>query len=595
VSETPSGPGPESEQPEEVAGDAEEQRPDDGAPGAEYADNGYRTDEHGNRLFVSKYTGEEAHVVNRENQQDVRNQLEWYEDELGKKGAGSKEVRALLDDFVRQGLAFERINKDPDDPEKQRHYFGINKRAGEWYRQAEDTYRTLYESERKPGERKQPDRKQRVEQARDDVHRATEQPDSAEPAPGEDASDEPIYDAEAEADGGDAEAEANGGGNDSGDDGGEKDAAPDGGENDSGGENGDRELTAEEMGEFDDTQPVGETMFGHTQHKIRSKEYAEEVRPYYDQGLEHLITSDAPPEKFDQLLADAGRHKIGEVLPDWHEDWVKRLEEAKGKEGEEAGEGPEEETTAEEQERLAGEYYRDHFGEGWDNLSQATKNAFGPNGLRALNPDSREAALKSNPVYRAGQRVHAAFKPLIDNAPDDTAKQELVRRRDEAVTEAQNTTKEAWETAADMLSAAAVGKTAERAINKGLPQAKLFAEAMHEALETSKPFRVDNKGGLARRHKNRGPRVIERWYAANGQDKVMILERRRRSNGELISQTTFATKDPILGAILKSPPKELRSRVEEIRSRDKLIMAKESTAIGKRLGGGGLEDYIDIS
>lgn len=108
------------------------------------------------------------------------------------------------------------------------------------------------------------------------------------------------------------------------------------------------------------------------------------------------------------------------------------------------------------------------------------------------------------------------------------------------------------------------------------------------------PFvEVKNGGFFHWDKKNRGPRVIERYYrsADPNNNNMVVLERRRRRGGELVSQTVFTTERPIRqrrGHEL--PPREVRAQVDQIRIQDSQGMRGDKSYLIRERPG----DYIGV-
>jgi hypothetical protein len=85
------------------------------------------------------------------------------------------------------------------------------------------------------------------------------------------------------------------------------------------------------------------------------------------------------------------------------------------------------------------------------------------------------------------------------------------------------------------------------------------------------PFLEVKSGGLIHLDKKkRGAKVLESYYGVPGLDNVVMLERRKRSNGELISQTLVMSPDDLRhrGQVITLPPRTIASEVDAARSSD---------------------------
>jgi|GEM_PF-3871887 len=109
------------------------------------------------------------------------------------------------------------------------------------------------------------------------------------------------------------------------------------------------------------------------------------------------------------------------------------------------------------------------------------------------------------------------------------------------------------------------------------------------------PFLEIKTGGLFHRKNKRGPKVIESYFKVPGLENVVVVERRLRNNGELLSQNTYTTKEPIrkrrtfwsvtgLGEKAILPPIEMRGVIREQRvaDRDELTQDKDGLFMGRR-------------
>jgi hypothetical protein len=157
------------------------------------------------------------------------------------------------------------------------------------------------------------------------------------------------------------------------------------------------------------------------------------------------------------------------------------------------------------------------------------------------------------------------------------------------------------DSAAVILENARVGRFAVDQLVKGEGETPKMLEdkalARREVLGLEPvPFLELKTGGLDLNSKVRGPKVIESYFKAPGLENVVVVERRLRENGELVSQTTYTTKEPIrrrrtlrsvtgLGDRATLPPLEMHDAVYEQRVTDTedLTQGKDGLFKGRRV------------
>lgn len=108
------------------------------------------------------------------------------------------------------------------------------------------------------------------------------------------------------------------------------------------------------------------------------------------------------------------------------------------------------------------------------------------------------------------------------------------------------------------------------------------------------PFLEVRQGGVFRRADRQGPRVVESYFRVEGSDNTVLLERRNRRTGELLSQTVMVSREPIQRrgeAFIygELPSRELRGLIEAVRSVDQDNLRQRS---GNRWGGHSLRDFV---
>jgi hypothetical protein len=87
-------------------------------------------------------------------------------------------------------------------------------------------------------------------------------------------------------------------------------------------------------------------------------------------------------------------------------------------------------------------------------------------------------------------------------------------------------------------------------------------------------------------NKAKGPKMVEMFYFAdNGKNKnLVVVERRNRRTGELVSQTVMSTaeaaKERILGTgPILLPPKEVKDKLNDVRDSDTRQLVEKTGAI----------------
>ncbi|MBW4062209.1 hypothetical protein HJC99_06590 [Candidatus Saccharibacteria bacterium] len=198
-------------------------------------------------------------------------------------------------------------------------------------------------------------------------------------------------------------------------------------------------------------------------------------------------------------------------------------------------------------------------------------------------------ALKVGAEYDA--RIAAETNPVLINelktarekAMADTREAALAKNKAEVALKM-----EALAVGTQMRDAIAKKEVAINALVMSDDNAEAKAKARHDELHMSAmPFLEKRTGGLFGR--NRGPKVVERYYRDPTNDNLVMVERRRRKTGEFISQTLITTERPLrmrqtMADNITIAPREISKAMKDIRQADRSHM------IGA--GMGGLRDRI---
>jgi hypothetical protein len=200
------------------------------------------------------------------------------------------------------------------------------------------------------------------------------------------------------------------------------------------------------------------------------------------------------------------------------------------------------------------------------------------------------------------EAVRERYQKIIDTTPDANMKLALGKERDAAMLAEQQrweaTTKETAAKVSEFLTNATEHKPDHKRID--FKDTLLDEKAM--ALRTSlglveTPFLEEKHGGLLHwRRKNRGPKTVESYFRVPGNENVMVLERRNRRSGELISQTIISTEKPIRkrgrGEV---PPSEVRAIRNGIREEDRTAQIAGKGKVSSWLGGSlNPADFVNV-
>ncbi len=206
--------------------------------------------------------------------------------------------------------------------------------------------------------------------------------------------------------------------------------------------------------------------------------------------------------------------------------------------------------------------------------------------------------------------VYQEYQRRIDSTTDEVERKALMGARDMEFGAEQDSQAEAAKERVKIVADSMIfAREARGAASKhevtnkepivlGTPQAEEKALARHQALGLDAvPFHEDKHGGLFHFKKNRGPKVVEAYFRVPGNDNLVVVERRKRSNGELISQNTTTTEKPIRkrgGAEL--PPRELRGVLDGIRVKDNAELQSRATGPLSRFLGGSSSpgDFVNV-
>jgi Asp-tRNA(Asn)/Glu-tRNA(Gln) amidotransferase C subunit len=234
----------------------------------------------------------------------------------------------------------------------------------------------------------------------------------------------------------------------------------------------------------------------------------------------------------------------------------------------------------------------------------------GPNGTKSRTADKETAhgeaiAQAQNMDQNIFQQseVHRMYQEQIDAEPEVEAKKLLAEARDVAVQEEKTRqvglTKEhvdnviySMKSVTMMQGHAAAGENRKLTVRN--------AEQAHEIrrMLDANPFpSMEVKvGGYF--DKNKGPKMLESWFAVPGNDRLWLVERYNRKTGELISQTTISTEEGSERTRKNKaiPPRSALEHFAEVRPQDKAEMAKKPGANPDGSQGrlGGLSDKVRL-
>jgi hypothetical protein len=212
--------------------------------------------------------------------------------------------------------------------------------------------------------------------------------------------------------------------------------------------------------------------------------------------------------------------------------------------------------------------------------------------------DANEQALAVDYQARAQAEVYERMAPLIAAEPDMVRRQELERQRDAAIREVKdllvrNGAEDAKATVS-ALEAASHHEASRATITFADKRAEERAQLRHGRLGLEPmPFLEVKSGGLMHlSEKKRGPKVLESYFRVPGNDHLLMVERRKRRSGDLVSQTIVTTERPLRetsrGHYL--PPHEVRGVVADVREHDRKALTGKSsgytTSVGDYFGSG---------
>ena len=209
--------------------------------------------------------------------------------------------------------------------------------------------------------------------------------------------------------------------------------------------------------------------------------------------------------------------------------------------------------------------------------------------------DTDPDAARQNEVYERHQRVIDS----LGNAINAETRQHLIDRRDKEVAAvrgeqvAQKNTKtdnysQAILTREEALDAANKHESWHRRITGGDEQGEAKAAALRQELKLEPmPFLESRSGGLLHwSGRKRGPKVIESYFKQEGptaNGHLMVVERRMRRTGELISQTTMTTEQPLRRRVpliarerVILPPGESNDVVQSVRASDNAVARRKA-------------------
>ena len=212
-----------------------------------------------------------------------------------------------------------------------------------------------------------------------------------------------------------------------------------------------------------------------------------------------------------------------------------------------------------------------------------------PDGYQAELNDSHERALLEDANATAQAEIYRQYQDQIDalgKAPDPEVRKHLEGLRDQAVATEKQRQIDRDKQMLD-IRFAEMPKTAEFKDKAGRHEAyhetismadpKAEAKAMERRTQLGLepvPFLETRSGGLLHRKKNRGPKVVESYFRVAGQENLVVVERRKRRSGDLVSQTILTTEQPIRHrGDIELPPKEVMKTMVDVRAHDHEQMA----------------------
>jgi hypothetical protein len=199
--------------------------------------------------------------------------------------------------------------------------------------------------------------------------------------------------------------------------------------------------------------------------------------------------------------------------------------------------------------------------------------------------EAQSQGLALDAEARAQAERHQAWTESINSQTDPALRRELEKQRDQdmldVVTRSRNVTADTAKFLREVINKAA-HPSEVNSMRLDHTDADLAAKAAsrRDALSMEPvPFLEVKSGGLLHLDgKKRGPKVLESYYEIPGLENAVVLERRKRSDGELISQTVITSPDGLRhrGDVVTLPPRSIDAVVDTTRDMDAPQLADRS-------------------
>ncbi|HSX00676.1 MAG TPA: hypothetical protein VLF67_00400, partial [Candidatus Saccharimonas sp.] len=230
---------------------------------------------------------------------------------------------------------------------------------------------------------------------------------------------------------------------------------------------------------------------------------------------------------------------------------------------------------------------------------------------------AHQMALESDAGARALLALDTSYDRALRTEPDEMVRSNLRQLQTEAraavrqrhIQAAQEQARQIAETIAQASEAAFEAQDHARrgerwthSVTSLSPRAEQEAAVLRSTLGLEPlPFLEEKQGGLLHiLAKNRGPKVIESYFRVPGQDHMMVLERRLRNGGALLSQTVVTTERPLRERMVGMPgirereltylpPRGTSATIEQIRAQDRTNLSPRTSGRKPRVR---LRNYV---